>query len=96
MKEGQINLVVNKLTKSQLETEFPPGSEKQIPFDEMLADIHFLTIQETGGRGSEPAARRALNAMTRSKYSDYQKKKLGKGNIIILRRKHWDYCLLHS
>ena len=84
--EGQINLVVNKLTKSQLETELPPDSISQIPYDQMLADIHYLTVQETGGRGSEPAARRALNGMTRSQYSDWEKKKLGKGNTIIQRR----------
>lgn len=84
--DGQINLIINKLTKSLLETEFPEDSTKQIPFSVMLADIHFLTMQEANGRGSEPSARRALNGMTRSKYSPYQQKKLGQGNIIIQRR----------
>lgn len=92
--EGQINLVVNKITLSQLETELPLDSEKQIPYAELLADIHYLTIQETGGRGSEPAARRALDAMTKSKYSNWEKKKLGKGNIIIQIRKQIQTMIL--
>ena len=84
--DGQINLIINKLTKSQLEEQVPLNSTKQISFSAILADIHYLTIQETGSRGSEPAARRALNGMTRSKFSPWQQKKLGQGNIIIQRR----------
>lgn len=85
--EAQMNLIVNKLAMLLLETELPIDSEQQIPFAEMLSDIHCLTIRETGGRGSEPAARRALDAMTKSKYANWEKKKLGKGNTIIQRRK---------
>ncbi len=84
--DGQINLIINKLTKSQLEIELPEDSTKQIPFPVMLSDIHYLTIQETGGRGSELSVRRALNGMTKSQFSPWQQKKLGKGNIIIQRR----------
>lgn len=84
--DGQINLIINKLTKSQLDTELPEDSTEQISFSMMLSDIHFLTMQETGGRGSEPSARRALNGMTKSQFSPWMQKKLGKGNIIIQRR----------
>ena len=84
--DGQVNQIINKITRNQLEENFPEKSTKQIPFSVILANIHFLTMQETGGRGSEPAARRALNGMTKSQYSPYQQKKLGQGNIIIQRR----------
>lgn len=85
--EAQMNLIVNKLTMLLLETELPLDSKQQIPFSEMLSDIHHLAIRETGGRGSEHASRRALDAMTKSKYANWEKKKLGKGNTIIQRRK---------
>jgi|APSaa5957512535_1039671.scaffolds.fasta_scaffold08441_7 hypothetical protein len=84
--DGQINQIINKITKNLLIENFYEGSTKQIPFSVMLADIHYLTMQETGDRGSEPASRRALDGMTRSRFSPYEKKKLGTGNIVIQRR----------
>jgi len=86
--DSQINIIINKLTKSQLEERFPKNSTNQVPFSVLLADIHYLTMQETKGRGSEPSARRALNGMTKSQFSPFQQKKLGQGNIIIQRREN--------
>lgn len=84
--DGQINLIINKLTVNQLESELPKGSTKQISASQMRSDIHYLLTQETKGRGSEPSVRRALDGMTKSVYSPWEQKKLGKGNIIIQRR----------
>ena len=84
--EGNINLIVNKLAKSQLEELLPENSKVQIPYSRILNNIHYLLIKQTGGRGSEQASRRALNNLVKSEYSDYELKKLGRGNNIIQRR----------
>ncbi len=84
--EGNINLIVNKLALSQLQELLPENSKEQIPYSRILNNIHFLLIKQTGGRGSEQASRRALNNLVKSEYSDYELKKLGRGNHIIQRR----------
>ena len=84
--EGNINLIVNKLALSQLEELLPENSKEQIPYSRVLNNIHYLLIKQTGGRGSEQASRRALNNLVKSEYSDYELKKLGRGNNIIQRR----------
>jgi len=86
LKEGDINLIANKLAKSQLEENLPPGCKDQISYRQTLRDIHFLLIKETDGRGSEQATRRALDVLTQSKFSEWEEKKLGKGNRVIQRR----------
>jgi len=88
--DGTINLIFNKITKLELETELPENSTEQISYDDIKSNIHFLVIMETKGRGSEPAARRALDGMTRSKYSPWRKRKLGKGNVIIERNPEFE------
>ena len=86
LNEGQINLVVNKLAQSQLEELLPENSAEQISYHRVLSNIHYLLIKQTGGRGSEQASRRALDNLTKSEYSPWMSKKLGKGNRIIERR----------
>ena len=84
--EGNINLIVNKLALSQLQELLPENSKEQISYSRILNNIHYLLIKQTGGRGSEQASRRALNNLVKSEYSDYELKKLGRGNNIIQRR----------
>ncbi len=84
--ERNINLIVNKLARSQLEEFLPKNSKVQIHYFRILYNIHYLLIKQTGGRGSEQASRRALNNLVKSEYSDYELKKLGQGNNIIQRR----------
>jgi len=88
--DGQMNLLFNKITKNELETQLPENSTELISYDDLKSDIHFLVIQETNGRGSEPAARRALDGMTKSKHSTWRKRKLGKGNMIIERNPEFE------
>lgn len=85
--EGDINLIVNKLVKTELESKLPDGDfESIISYRETLKGIHYLLQQQTGGRGSEPASRRSLDAHC-SQYSPWLDEKLGRGNRIIRRRK---------
>lgn len=86
LNEGNINLIVNKLAKSQLEEFLPENSKDQIPYSKILNNIHYLLVEETGGRGSQQASRRALDNLVKSEYSDFELKKLGRGNKIIQRR----------
>lgn len=86
LKEGDINLIVNKLTKAELEVQFPDKYDYTgISYTKILQRIHFMLIQETGGRGSEQAVRRALDAYC-SDYAPWKSEKRGKGNRIIRRR----------
>ncbi len=94
--DGQINLIFNKITKLELETQLPENSTGQISYDDIKSDIHYLVMQETNGRGSEPAARRALDGMTKSKYSPWRKRKLGKGNMIIERNPEFKSEKIHQ
>lgn len=84
--EGNINLIVNKLARSQLEELLPENSKEQISYSRILSNIHYLLIAQTGGRGSEQASRRALNNLVKSEYSDFELKKLGRGNNVVQRR----------
>ena len=84
--EGNINLIVNKLALSQLQEFLPEDSKEQIAYSRILDNIHYRLIEQTGGRGSEQASRRALNVLVKSEYSDYELKKLGRGTKIVQRR----------
>ena len=84
--EAQINLTINKLTKATLDEILPIGSTKQVPFGTLLADIHWLLMEQTGGRGSETSVRRSLNGMTKSTLAHWQVKTLGYGNRVVQRR----------
>ncbi|MGY5148621.1 MAG: hypothetical protein ACW9W3_00990 [Candidatus Nitrosopumilus sp. bin_68KS] len=87
LKEGDINLIVNKLTLMELESKLPKTNGYSVfPYNKMLKNIHYLLIKQTGGRGSEQAVRRALDAQC-SDYAQWKSEKLGKGNRIIRRRK---------
>ena len=85
--EGQINEITNKIVLLELETKLPDGNyDKVISYNKTLKGIHYLVIQQTGKkRGSEQAARRALDAYC-SMYAPWLDEKQGKGNRIIRRR----------
>ena len=83
--EGDVNQIINKITKLELETKLPEGSDDVISYNKTLRNIHFLTIQQTGKRGSEQASRRSLDAYC-SSYAPWIDEKQGKGNRIIRRR----------
>lgn len=84
--EGDINLIINKLVRAELETKLPEGSTADIQYGRTLKNLHFLLIEETHGRGSEPAVRRALDAYC-SDFAPWMSQKRGRGNRVILRRK---------
>ena len=86
--EGDVNEIINKLVKGELETKLPSGDyETVISYNKTLKGIHFLLIQQTGGRrGSEQSTRRAIDAFC-SMYAPWIDEKQGKGNRIIRRRK---------
>lgn len=86
--EGDINEIVNKLVKLELQTKLPVENyETVISYKKTLKGIHFLLIEETGNnRGSEQACRRGLDAFC-SMYAPWIDEKQGKGNRIIRRRK---------
>ena len=85
--EGDVNLVINKLVKSQLETMLPENSKDEISYTKTLRGITYLVINETEGRGSEAAVRRSLDAHC-SEYADWADIKQGRGNRVIRRRKN--------
>lgn len=85
LKEPDVNLIINKLVKAELETKLPKDSKKEILYSGILKGIHYLTIQQTGGRGSEQAVRRSLDAYC-SDYADWQDYKDGTGKRMIRRR----------
>ena len=86
--EGDVNEIINKLVKLELDTKLPSGNyETVISYNKTLKGIHFLLIQQTGGRrGSEQSTRRAIDAFC-SMYAPWIDEKQGKGNRIIRRRK---------
>ncbi|QLH10261.1 hypothetical protein [Nitrosarchaeum sp. AC2] len=87
LKEGDINLIVNKLVLAELESQFSNKNDcTGISYNRSLKKIHYLLITQTGGRGSEQAVRRSLDAYC-SDYAPWKSEKLGKGNRIIRRRK---------
>lgn len=87
LKEGDINLIVNKLVPAELESQFSNKNDYTgISYNRLLKKIHYLLITQTGGRGSEQAVRRSLDAYC-SDYAPWKSEKLGKGNRIIRRRK---------
>lgn len=90
--EGQVNQIINKIVKLELETQLIPNDyDKTISYNKTLKAIHYLVIQETGGkRGSEQASRRALDAFC-SMYSSFLDEKQGKGNRVIRRRMPEEY-----
>lgn len=85
LKEPDINLIINKLVKAELQVKIPKNSEKEFLYSGILKSVHFLTIQQTGGRGSEQAVRRSLDAHC-SEYSDWEDYKDGTGKRMIKRR----------
>lgn len=85
LKEPDVNLIVNKLVKAELQTKIPEGSTNQISYSKTLKGLHFLTIEQTGGRGSEQAVRRSLDAYC-SEYSDWEDFTDGTGTRLIRRR----------
>jgi len=89
LNEGDINYIVNKIVKAELDTKLPPDSTKTTSYTETLRGIHYLLIQQTGGRGSEQAVRRALDTYCHP-YSKWGDKKAGRGNRVIFRRKEGD------
>lgn len=86
LKETDINMIVNKITIAYLEEKLPKDSEKEILYSQALRSIHYLTIKETGGRGSEQAVRRAINAQC-SEYAPWEEYAAGVGKRLIRRRK---------
>jgi len=84
--EGQVNLIINKTVKSILDELLPDNSQNTVSYTQTLRAITYLVIDQTGGRGSESAVRRSIDAHC-SKYAPWADKKLGKGNRIIFRRK---------
>lgn len=87
LKEGEINLTVNKLVKNELESKLPKENyEITISYIETMRGIHYLLQKETRGRGSEPTVRRSLDAHC-SKYAPWVSEKQGRGNRIIRRRR---------
>jgi len=85
LKEPDINLIINKLVEAELDTKLPKHSNKEINYSDTLRGIHFLTIKQTGGRGSEQAVRRSMDAHC-SEYSDWEDYKDGRGKRMIKRR----------
>lgn len=81
----QVNIVINKIVERYLDEKLPEGSKFNIPYGKALKSIHYLVIQETGGRGSEPAVRRSLNAFCSecAKWEDYKE---GRGLHMIRKR----------
>ena len=86
LKETDINMIVNKLVKAYLEEKLPEKEDKAVFYSQALASLHFLTIQQTGGRGSEQAVRRSIMAYT-SEYAPWEDYKDGTGKRMIRRRK---------
>lgn len=86
--EGDVNEIINKLVRLELDTKLPNGDYKTvISYNKTLKGIHFLLIQQTGGRrGSEQSTRRGIDAFC-SMYAPWIDEKQGKGNRIIRRRK---------
>lgn len=85
LKEPDINLIINKLVKAELEIKLPKDSQKEVLYSSILKSVHFLTIQQTGGRGSEQATRRSLDAYC-SDYSEWMDYRDGTGKRMIRRR----------
>jgi len=85
LKEPDINLVINKLVKSYLQEKLPKDSPNNLYYAPILRSLHYLTIQQTGGRGSEQAVRRSLDAFC-SEFSSWEDYKDGTGKRMIRRR----------
>ena len=85
LKEPDVNLIINKLVKAELESKIPKDSKNEILYSKVLRGVHFLTIQQTGGRGSEQAVRRSLDAYC-SEYADWEDYTDGTGKRMIRRR----------
>ena len=85
LKEGDVNKIINKIAKMELESKLPDGSDEVISYTKTIKNIHYLTIQQTGDRGSDPASRRAVDALC-SSYAPFIDEKQGRGNRIIRRR----------
>lgn len=90
--EGQVNQIINKIVKLELETQLPPKDyDRTISYNKTLKGVHYLVIEQTGGkRGSEVASRRSLDAFC-SQYAPWLDEKQGKGNRIIRRRMPEEY-----
>ncbi len=88
--EGNVNQIINKLVKAELESLLPENSIEIISYTKILRGLHYLTIQQTGGRGSEQATRRSLDAHC-SIHAPWKDEKQGKGNRIIRRRKSGEF-----
>lgn len=87
IKEGDINLIVNKLVFYELETVFSQKDDSlTISYTKILQRIHYLLIKQTHGRGSEQAVRRSIDAYC-SDYAPWISEKQGKGNRVIRKRK---------
>lgn len=85
LKEPDVNLIINKLVVAELQTKIPKESKNEISYTKTLRGLHFLTIQQTGGRGSEQAVRRSLDAYC-SEYSEWEDYTDGTGTRMIRRR----------
>jgi len=83
--EGAINLIINKLVQAELESKLPKNSQKTLSYSKTMKSITYLVIQQTGGRGSETAVRRSLDAHC-SEIALWGDRKEGRGNRIIFRR----------
>jgi hypothetical protein len=84
--ESQMNLMINKTTRSFLDEKLPENSTNVISYSKTLKSITYLVIAQTKGRGSETAVRRSLDAFT-SEFAPWEVYKEGKGNRVIRRRK---------
>lgn len=85
LKETDINMTVNKLVQAYLDEKLPKDTDKVIFYSTALTSIHYLTISQTGGRGSEQAVRRSIDAHC-SEYAPWQDYKDGTGKRMIRRR----------
>jgi ribonuclease HII len=89
LKEVDMNLIVNKIAKAYLAEKIPEANNSNIYYSQALNSIHYLTIEQTGGRGSDQAARRSLDAFC-SEYSPWESYIDGSGKRMIKRRKNYD------
>jgi len=60
--EGEINRIINKLTETYLQERLPKNNDDVfLYFSDALNSIAYLVQQETKGRGSQVAVRRAID-----------------------------------
>ena len=83
--EGELNKLINKVVFQILDEQLPTSKTKPISYTRTLKSITYLVIQESGGRGSEVAVRRALDAHC-SDFAPWQTETEGRSRSIWRRK----------